>query len=383
MITPAWLSAASDQMMKLYSDLEDAIKIDMCRRLARMGNITATVRWQAKILQETGRLTLDIDKYLTQYDRQTAKAVMELFKQLNARNLKGPISTNQRQMMAATMGYRNLVTDLTNLTRTSTATTEFVNAATDMYMQTASGAFSYDTALKKAVDGMASQGLHTVSYGTREMSLEAAARMCVLTTLNQTAGAQSIANARDTETDLVMVSAHEGARHTDKPANPWSNHDEWQGKVYCLNGQREYTDADGTVRTAPDFYSSTGYGEADGLCGINCRHTFYPFYEGEEPRYDTRELEEYSERNMELDGKKVSRYEAEQTLRATERQIRNWKRRAECQKVAGLDDTAARARLGLWQERRSSVCRQTGLSPDYAREYIGTPDGKQPRGIRP
>lgn len=383
MITPGWLSAASDEMMKLYSDLEDAIKIDMCRRLARMGNITATARWQAKILQEAGRLTTDIDKYLASYNKKTRKAVLELFRQLNAKNVRGPLSQNQQQIMAATLGYKTLTTDLENLTKTSTATTEFINTATRMYMKAASGGFSYTEAFKDAVDEMASKGLHTIAYGTREMNMEAAARMCVLTTLNQTAGEQSLANAQDTETDLVMVTAHEGARHTDKPANPWSNHDEWQGKVYCLNGQRTYIDSDGNERTAPDFYSSTGYGTVDGLCGINCRHTFYPFYEGENPRYDNKQLEEYRRADLTLDGKTVSRYEAEQALRATERQIRSWKRKAECQKEAGLDDTAARTRLGLWQERRRSVCKQTGLSPDYIREYIGTPDGKQPRGIQP
>ena len=370
-------------MMKLYSDLEDAIKIDMCRRLAKMGRITDTARWQAKILRETGRLTDDINRYLASYDRKTKKAVAELFKQLNARNLKGPLSENQQQIMAATMGYKSLVTDLHNLTRTSTATTEFVNTATNLYMQTASGGFSYQEALKDAVDSMASQGLHTIAYGSREMNMEAAARMCVLTTLNQTAGTQSLANAQDTGTDLVLVTAHEGARHTDKPANPWSNHDEWQGKVYCLNGERTYVDDEGREHVAQDFYAVTGYGEVDGLCGINCRHTFYPFYEGEAPRYDSEDLREYRAKNLELDGKKVSRYDAEQAIRAAERMIRGWKRKAECQKEAGIDDTSARMRLGVWQERRRSICKQTGLSPDYIREYIGTPDGKQPLGIQP
>ena len=383
MITPRWLSAASDEMMRLYADLEDAIKTDMCRRMARLGRISDSTRWQAKILDEAGRLTGDIAKQLAKYDRRTQKAVAVLFKVLVTKNTRGPLSANQRQLLAAATGYKDLVADLSNITKTSSAVTDFVNAATNLYMQTASGAFSYQDALKDAVDGMAAKGLHTIAYGTREMSVEAAARMCVLTTLNQTAAEQSIQNAQDTETNLVMVSAHEGARHTDKPANPWSNHDEWQGKVYCLSGVRTFIDSDGQEHTAQDFYAVTGYGEVDGLCGINCRHTFWPYYEGGGLRYDDEELKEYRAKNLELDGKKVSRYEAEQELRKAERMIRGWKRRAECESAAGLDDTAARMRLGLWQARRTSVCDQTGISPDYAREYIGVPDGKQPRGIRP
>jgi len=383
MVTPAFLAAASDEIMKLYADLEDAIKTDMCRRLASLGRISTSTDWQAKILREAGSLGGDIGKYLTSYDKKTQRTVKELFKQLTARATSGEIAPNQQQMIAATQGYTGLITDLHNLTRTSAATTEFVIAANNLYIQVASGAFSYTEALKSTVDALAAKGLYTLSYGDRSYNIESMARTCVQTALGQTAGRQSMAEAEATGTDLVMVSAHEGARHTDKPANPWSNHDEWQGKVYCTAGEREYRDEAGNVHLAPDFYAATGYGEIDGLCGINCRHTFYPYYEGEAERYDREELEDYRKADLTLDGKKVTRYEAEQELRSTERMIRGWKRKAQCQQEAGLDDTAARIRLGAWQERRASICKQTGLRPDWTREYIGTPDGKQPRGLQP
>ena len=383
MVTPAFLAAASDEVMKIYADLEDAIKTDMCRRLAKLGRISTSTDWQAKILREAGSLGGDIDKYLRSYDKKTQKTVKALFQQLTTRAPSAELAPNQAQMIAATQGYTGLVTDLHNLTRTSTATTEFVIAANNLYMQVASGAFSYTEALKSTVDAMAAKGLYTLSYGDRSYNIESMARTCVQTALGQTAGRQSMAEAEATGTDLVMVSAHEGARHTDKPANPWSNHDEWQGKVYCTAGTREYRDTEGNVHTAPDFYAATGYGEVDGLCGINCRHTFYPYYEGEAERYDSKELEEYRKADLTLDGRKVTRYEAEQELRSAERMIRGWKRKAQCQQEAGLDDTAARVKLGTWQERRASICKQTGLRPDWTREYIGTPDGKQPRGLQP
>lgn len=383
MVTPAFLAAASDEVMKIYADLEDAIKTDMCRRLAKLGRISTSTDWQAKILRETGSLGGDIDKYLRSYDKKTQKTVKQLFQQLTTRATSGELAPNQAQMIAATQGYTGLLTDLHNLTRTSTATTEFVIAANNLYMQVASGAFSYTEALKSTVDALASKGLHTISYGERSYNIESMARTCVQTALGQTAGRQSMAEAEATGTDLVLVTAHEGARHTDKPANPWSNHDEWQGKVYCTAGTREYRDEEGNVHTAPDFYAATGYGEVDGLCGINCRHTFYPYYEGEAERYDNKELEEYRKADLTLDGRKVTRYEAEQELRSAERMIRGWKRKAQCQQEAGLDDTAARVKLGTWQERRASICKQTGLRPDWTREYIGTPDGKQPRGLQP
>ena len=150
MVTPAFLSAASDEVMKLYADLEDAIKTDMARRLARLGRISTSTDWQAKILKEAGSLGGDIDKYLRSYDKKTQKTVKQLFKQLTAK-ATGELAPNQAQMIAATQGYTGLVTDLHNLTRTSTAVNDFVIAANNLYMQTASGAFSFTEALKSTV----------------------------------------------------------------------------------------------------------------------------------------------------------------------------------------------------------------------------------------
>ena len=389
MISPRFLAAASDQMMRLYAELETKIKASMCRRLAKLGKITDATEWEAKILRETGSLNLEIESLLKKYDKATQKQVRELFQSLVEKNVSSGISDNQRQLMAATAGYKSLITDLSNLTRTSTATIEFISAANAMYMKIASGAFSYDQAIKDAVDDMASRGLVTLQYGNQTHSIESIARTCVITTLGQTAANQSIQNAEDTGTDLVMVSAHEGARHTDKPANPWSNHDEWQGKVYCLTGERDWKDSEGNIHHALNFYEACGYGEPDGICGINCRHTFYSFYEGEDSRYEDKELEEYTAKKYELDGKMVSRYEAEQAMRKCERGIRAWKRKSDCLEAAGLDNTQARYKIGEWQAARRKICRQTGLNPDYAREYIGTAGKapemghtKQPKGLQ-
>lgn len=380
MISPEFLSASADEVMKLYADLEEKIKVAMCRRLAKMKLVSSMTEWQAKVAVETGALLTDIDKYLKTYDKKTAALLKSLFQTMTKRMIMtGKLADNQVQLRAATMGYTTALTDLSNLTRTSTATTEFMAVANNMYIQASSGAFSYQEALKDAVDTMASRGLHTLAYGTREYNIEPMARTVLLTTMSQTAGRQSMANAADTGTDLVLVTAHEGARHTKNPPNPWSNHDEWQGKVYCIDGAREYVDSDGNTKFAPNLAEATGYGEVDGLCGINCRHTFYPYYEGEADRYDQEELDEMKAKDLTLDGKKVTRYEAEQAMRRTEREIRKWKRQAACQEAAGVDDTAARYKIGEWQRRRSDICKQTGLSPDYIREYIG--GGEQPRAL--
>ena len=370
MITPSFLSAASDQVMKLYAQLETDIKVAMCKRLAQLGKITDATKWQAKILAQVAPLSANIDAIIAKYDRTVQVQIKQLFARI-VQEIPKSITDNQKQMLSASAGYDSLIVDLANITKSSTATSEFLSVANAMYMKASSGAFSYQEAIKDAVDEMASKGLTTLKYSDRPRSVESVARSCVLTSLGQAAGSQSLQNAEDTGTDLVVVSAHMGARHTDNPQNPWSNHDEWQGKVFCLSGERDYTDENGNTKHAPNFYTACGYGEADGICGINRRHTFYPYYEGLSTQPDNEELKDYRRKDLELDGRKVSRYEVEQAMRGCERRIREWKRKADCQNVAGLDNSFAMQRLQHWQSARQHISKQTGIPADYAREYIG------------
>ena len=148
-----------------------------------------------------------------------------------------------------------------------------------------SGAFDYESATRHAVNDMASRGITTVQYQNGKpvtRTIEAAVRMNILTGINHTASTITINNCEELDCDLVEVSAHIGARDRDGP-NPWSNHETWQGKIYKLHGSTD---------KYPNFYDTCGYREADGICGINCRHSFYPYFEGAEARYSKDELDE-------------------------------------------------------------------------------------------
>ena len=43
----------------------------------------------------------------------------------------------------------------------------------------------------------------------------------------------------------------------------------------------------------PNFYKETGYGTATGLCGINCRHSFHPYYKGSTRAYTQEQLNRF------------------------------------------------------------------------------------------
>lgn len=78
-------------------------------------------------------------------------------------------------------------------------------------------------------------------------------------------------------------------------------------------------------------FSDIGYGEVDGFKGVNCRHDWYPYYEGSARTYTQEILDEYKKQKVTYNGKEMSLYEANQIQRKIERQIRNDKKQ-----LAGL-----------------------------------------------
>ena len=110
-----------------------------------------------------------------------------------------------------------------------------------------------DSVMQRAVCRLAAKGLETVDYrsGVRT-SIDAAVRRHVVTQSNQCRNDLLDRRCGQYGIDLVMVSAHYGAR---------PSHAVWQGGVYSRSG------AKGKYRGLAE---ATGYGTVGGLCGANC-----------------------------------------------------------------------------------------------------------------
>lgn len=381
MLSPRYLAGLSDDLIEIYSQLEIDILRDMARRLARVGKITEATEWQAQVLAEAGGLKQDIARILHKYDKRIIQEIQAIFNDALIKNARADnrifaeatgrtISDNNAQMMITTI--KKTHEDLSRLTLTSAEATNktFLKQANNAYMQVTSGAFDYNTAMKMAANEIAKSGVTTMVTYTNNAkpvrrSLESAVRMNILTGVNQTASQQTMDNCAALDCDLVEVTAHIGAR---------PEHEEWQGKVYSVSGKSE---------KYPPF-SICGYGEADGICGINCRHSFYPYFEGMEQHYSQDDLDEMSKETVSYNGKDYSRYKGEQQLRHIERTIRGYKKEAATQDAMGIDNTAARCKIGEWQAKARDFTEQTGIRRDRAREYIGMPNGeKQPKALPP
>ena len=371
MLSPRYLDGLSDELIEIYSQLETDILQDMARRLARIGKVTDAIKWQAQMLVEAGGLKKNIGRILAKYDKTIIKQIKDLFTEaleISAKNdnrifkaaTGRTVSAPNAQAMLSII--QKCYSDLSRLTLTTAVTTqtEFVQQANRVYMNVQSGAFDYDTAMKDATDELAKRGITTVQYENGRpvtRTIESAVRMNILTSVNQTAANQTLNNAEELGVEKFEVTAHMGAR---------PEHEAWQGKIY----------------TKQQLYTVCELGSVTGLCGINCRHSFYPYFEGMEEHYTQDDLDEMESEKVKFNGQEMTRYEGEQKLRGIERNIRRYKREALTQEAAGVDDTKARRKLGEWQAAARDFTKQTGIARDSAREYVGT-SGKQPTGLKP
>ena len=200
--------------------------------------------------------------------------------------------------------------ELANLTRTTaeTAKTAFIQACDLSYLKISSGAFDYNTAIRQAVQQLAGQGLNVLYPKGNTAKLDVAVRRAMMTGVSQTCGILQIQRMDDMDCDLVETTAHAGAR---------LEHSFWQGQVFSRSGKGKY----------PDFVSSTGYGTGAGLCGYNCRHNFFPYFEGISQRaYTDNDLRALDEHRVTYQGKEYTDYDASQLQRQMERNIRSTKR---------------------------------------------------------
>ena len=194
MLSPRYLDGLSDEIIEIYSQLETDILQDMARRLARVGKVTDATKWQAQMLAEAGGLKKNIGRILAKYDKAIVKQIKDTFTdalETNARNdnrifkaaTGRTVSAPNAQQMLSTI--QKCHSDLSRLTLTTAATTEtqFVQQANRVYMQTQSGAFDYDTAMKNAADELSKRGITTVHYENGRpvtRTIESAVRISLL-----------------------------------------------------------------------------------------------------------------------------------------------------------------------------------------------------------
>jgi hypothetical protein len=369
MLKPKYLEDLPQGMVELYSQAEMDILADMARRISTYDYFIPSAAFQYQKLIEMGNFHNFIIQALAARTGKTGREIELLMVEAGQKALAfddaiyrkaglDPLSLAQSPSLQAVLrtGIDKTNGLFDNLTRTTakTATGQFERALDQAYMQITSGAFDRTSAIRNTVKDLAENGVASIEYPKgRTAYIEVAVRRATLTGVNQTALKLQDARADEMGCDLVETSAHAGAR---------PEHAEWQGKVYSRSG---------THPKYPDFVSSTGYGTGAGLGGWNCRHNWYPFYEGiSEPAYSQQELARMNAKTITYNGEKLSEYEASQVQRKIERNTRRWKREYKAMEAAGLHTEESAAKISHWQGVQKDFTRQTGFKRQGDREQI-------------
>lgn len=377
MLTPDYYESCVDDILKLYAQLEDDIISDIVRRMMKTGIVTESAKHQAEMLQNAGLLYDDILSEIAKRTDATSQHVKALFEDAGVRTVnfdnqiyravgRVPVDIRQSPAMRQTLeaGYRKTLGNMQNLTLTiaNMGQTAYYNACNQAYMQVVSGAFSYQEAIKKAVQKTAQDGAFVLYPSGHRDRVDVAVRRSVLTGVGQTCREIGLMNAEENDCDLMELSAHFGARPT---------HAEWQGQIVSLSGRKGYLSLD-----------SIGYGTGDGFGGWNCRHDWFPYFEGYSRRnYTDSYLKSLNEKNIEYNGEKYSQYEISQIQRRYEREIRSAKREKiafdtavkessdpELKAVMKSGSDYANQQIKDKQAKMRDFINQTGQSRDYFRE---------------
>lgn len=219
-------------------------------------------------------------------------------------------------------------------------------------MDVISGSFDYNSVIRRVVTQMVNSGLRTVDYASGHSSrVDVAVRRSILTGVSQITGKINERNASELDTEYFEVDWHPAAR---------PDHQKWQGKVYSRDELR----------------SVCGLGTVTGLCGANCRHTYYPFIPGVSERLYTDEWLEGQNRKeaktKEWQGKELNAYEQTQQQRKMETAMRAQREKVQLLKEAGADKDdimIARAKYQAQLDEYGRYCKRMGLPEQRERIY--------------
>lgn len=375
MLDPHYLQHIADGAENIASQLHEyIIRQIVDRMMIRIGRgddylLTSSDAWRIQVLQDSGYLLQDITEELAKYTKRQEKEIKAAMEEAGVKALEyddktyraaglSPMPLTQSPALIRLMerNYNATLGEWRNMTRSTAEAAQrlFLNECDFAYNKVMSGATSYSQAVREAVESVASGGVYVDYPSGHRDTIEVATARAVRTGIAQAAGDISLKRMEEMDWDIILVSAHIGARTGDGGQNP-GNHLWWQGQFYSRTGED---------KRFPDFYEVTGYGTGVGLSGYNCRHSFGSGDGVNNPYADIQTAD-----NVRVE-------KLEQRQRALERRVRKTKREVmglqeavdKCQDEAArfeLQQTLDRKSYLLSKQNRaySEFCKENDLRP--------------------
>ena len=369
----------SRQIEKNYSNLEMRIMEDIVRRIKETGKITSTADWQINRLRILGNSSEDIEKMIKEALNASYPEMFELYdkvidweyvrnkdvyEQINAEFI--PFEENEQLQQITNALIQQTDADLQNITQSlgfyldygtgkpvlTPLAEVYQKYLDDACMDIVSGAFDYNSVLRRVVTQLTNSGLRQIDYASgRANRVDVAARRAVMTGITQLTGKISDMNAEKLGTEHFEIAWHAGARPT---------HAVWQGKVWSKE----------------QLVTVCGLGTVTGLEGANCYHERYPFIPGISERNWTDEWLEKKNREENtpktFNGKEYTLYEAKQKQRQMEMAMRAQREKVQLLQKGGADPDdvmLARAKYQGQLNEYSKFSRKMGLKEERERVY--------------
>ena len=325
MLTDNELSALQNELIEIYSKVEIELILSVANRLQGYQTVDGTLEWNLRKLSELNVLNKDLLKIIAKYSKKTEKAIEGMLKQAMLANLDREYINQAFKEGKTSIDYSSLKNSpniskllkssvydlgehlsLINTKAIENTKEQYIKILNKAYVESYSGVYSYQEAIAKGIKEMAKAGIKGASYESgRTIGIEPAVRRDTLSAVINNVNKNAIECAEEMGTNYVEVSQHLGARTSTK--SKIANHAGWQGKVYQIEGSSaEYG----------NLVEETGYGEIEGLGGVNCRHRVFPYFPGISVK---KKIKVDSKKNQEV-------YKASQELRKLEREFRNNKR---------------------------------------------------------
>lgn len=358
--------------------MQDRIFSDVVRRIKKTGEITSTADYQIQKLRILGNSTAFIEQELKKtldlsypeiwalYDKVADWEYVrykDAYEQINESFV--PLEDNEQIQQWSQAIVSQTEEEIKNLSKSLGLTINMggrtVFTPLSEYYQTyldracldiVTGSFDYNTVLRRVVKEMTSSGIRSVDYASGwNNRVPVAVRRAVMTGVSQLSAQINEQVAKDLKTDTYEVTWHSGHR----PSH-W-----WGGNIY----------------TYEELVSVCRLGEGDGLCGWNCRHSYFAFIPGYSVRTyspdQLRDLEEKEKKTVQFHGKSYTPYEASQRQRQLETKMRAQRGNVKYLKEGGAaseDVMAARAKYLNTLHQYQAFSKKMDLPEQMERVYM-------------
>lgn len=392
MLTPDYLLRISEGAEQIASELHSEIVERVVERIAiRLGRgddyiLTPIDKWQLEVLTDAGYLLEELQELIAKKTRLQRSEIKQAFEDAGLKSAEyddavykaaglspTPLLQSPYMVRMLQRGYEATQGEWINFTRTTAQAAQqlFIRECDKAYNLVSSGALGYTQAVKEAVDTIARDGVMVTYPSGHTDTIETATLRAVRTGISQSCAEITDARMDEMGWDIILVSAHLGARVTDK--EDYTNHYWWQGKFYSKSGRDD--------RFPP--FEVCGMGDVQGIHGANCRHSHGPG-DGVHNPFEQFDAEE----NAKL-------YELQQHQRLLERRIRKTKREVMAEKkfVDTVTDPETKAVMEAEYQKKAALlqkqnaqykefCEANNLKPLQDRLRIANWDRKQAAAAR-